>query len=94
MLTFVSFIFKLFDDNKYKKMKTAIQTGITYEQILALVKQLPKQKKIELSKELEEEGINTKLSELLNAFRTSELSLKTIDEEVETVRQQIYDSRK
>jgi predicted DNA-binding protein YlxM (UPF0122 family) len=75
-------------------MKTAIRTGITYEQILALVKQLPRQKKIELSKELEKEGINTKLLELLNNFRTSELSLKTIDEEVETVRQQIYDSRK
>jgi predicted DNA-binding protein YlxM (UPF0122 family) len=58
------------------------------------VKRLPKQQKIELTKELEKEGINTKLSELLNVFHTNELSLKTIDEEVEIVRQQIYDSRK
>jgi len=31
---------------------------------------------------------------LLNAFRTGELSLDTIDEEVEIVRQQIYDNKR
>jgi predicted DNA-binding protein YlxM (UPF0122 family) len=75
-------------------MKTALQVEITYEQILDLVKRLPAQQKIELTKELEKEGINTKLSELLNVFRTNDLSLKTIDEEVEIVRQQMYDNRK
>lgn len=75
-------------------MKTAIQVDITFDQILALVKQLPERDKIKLSKELEKEGIESKLSELLKAFRTSDLSLKTIDEEVEIVRQQIYEGKK
>lgn len=77
-----------------KEMKTAIQVDITFDQILALVKQLPERDKIKLSKELEKEGIESKLSELLKTFRTSDLSLKTIDEEVEMVRQQIYERQK
>jgi predicted DNA-binding protein YlxM (UPF0122 family) len=75
-------------------MKTALQIDITFEQILSLVKQLSRQQKIELTKELEKEGIDTKLSELLKTFRTNELSLDTINEEVEIVRQQIYDEKK
>jgi predicted DNA-binding protein YlxM (UPF0122 family) len=75
-------------------MGTAMQINITYDQILSLVKQLPRQQKIELTKELEKESIDTQLSSLLNAFHTDELSLKTIDEEVEIVRQQIYDRKK
>jgi predicted DNA-binding protein YlxM (UPF0122 family) len=39
----------------------------------------------------ERDDIATQLSELLNTFRTDELSLDTINEEVETVRQQLYD---
>ncbi len=75
-------------------MKTALQVDISFDQILALVKQLPRQEKIQLTKELEKEGIETKLSELLKTFKTDELSLETIDEEVEIVRRQIYDSKK
>ncbi len=75
-------------------MKTALQVDITYDQVLALVKQLPKKEKIKLTKELEKEGIETKLSGLLKTFRTKDLSLKTISEEVEIVRQQIYGSQK
>jgi hypothetical protein len=60
--------------------------SLTYEQVLFLVRQLPRQQKIKLTKELEKEGIHTKLSELLKTFRTDELSLDTIDEEVEIVR--------
>ena len=75
-------------------MKTALQVDITYDQVLALVKQLPKKEKIKLTKELEKEGIETKLSGLLKTFRTKDLSLKTISEEVEIVRQQIYESQK
>ena len=74
-------------------MKTALQVDISFDQILALVKQLPRQEKIQLTKELEKEGIETKLSELLKTFKTDELSLETIDEEVEIVRQHIYDSK-
>jgi hypothetical protein len=75
-------------------MKTALQVDITYDQVLALVRQLPKREKIKLSKELEKEAIDSKLSELLKTFRTRELSLKTINEEVEIVRQKIYESQK
>ncbi len=75
-------------------MKTALQVDISFEQVLALVKQLPRQEKIKPTKELEKEGIETKLEELLNTFRTEELSIETIIEEVEIVRQQLYDSQK
>ena len=75
-------------------MRTALQVDITYDQILALVRQLPIKEKIKLTKELEKEGIETRLSGLLKSFRTKELSLNTINEEVEIVRQQMYDSKK
>jgi hypothetical protein len=75
-------------------MKPALQVEITYDQVLALVRQLPKKEKIKLTKELEKEGIESKLSGLLKTFRTKDLSLKTIDEEAEIVRQQIYESQK
>lgn len=75
-------------------MKTALQVDITFDQVLALVRQLPKQQKIKLTKELEKEGIDSKLTGLLKTFRNKELSLDTINEEVEIVRQQIYDSKK
>ena len=73
-------------------MRTALKIDITFDQVLALVKQLPTNEKIKLTKELEKEGIETKLSGLLKTFRTKELSLKAISEEVEIVRQQIYES--
>ena len=72
-------------------MKTALEVDLTFEQVLALVRQLPRQEKIKLTKELEKEAIETKLEGLLQTFRTEELSLDTINEEVEIVRQQIYD---
>ncbi|MVN22666.1 type II toxin-antitoxin system VapB15 family antitoxin [Mucilaginibacter arboris] len=75
-------------------MRTALEVDLTFDQVLALVKQLPKQEKIMLTKELEKEGIETKLSELLRTFRTTDLSLDIINEEVEIVRKQIYDSQK
>jgi len=75
-------------------MRTALQVDITFDQILALVRQLPTKEKIKLTKELEKDGIQTKLSVLLKTFRTKELSLETLKEEVEIVRQQIYESKK
>lgn len=74
-------------------MKTALQIDITFEQILSMVKQLPKQQKLKLTKELEKEAIDSKLSKILKPFKTNELDQKTIDEEVEIVRQEIYDKR-
>jgi len=75
-------------------MKTALQIEITFDQILSLVKQLPRRQKIKLTEELEKEVIDSKLSKLLNTFKTKELDLKTIDEEVEKVRKDIYDRQK
>ena len=79
---------------KDEKMRTALEVDLTYDQVLALVKQLPKKEKVMLTKELEKEGIETRLSDLLRTFQTENLSLNDINEEVEIVRQQIYDSRK
>ncbi len=75
-------------------MKAALQVEITFDRVLALVRQLPVKEKIRLSKELEKEGIETKLSGLLESFRTKELDLDAINNEVEIVRQQIHESRK
>lgn len=73
-------------------MKTAL-SEVTFDQILSLVKKLPQEEKIILSKELEKDGINSKLTKLLKTFRTKELSLSEITEEVESVRQEIYEKQ-
>lgn len=75
-------------------MKTALKIDLTFDQILSMIKQLPMQQKIELTKELEKEVIDSKLSRLLKTFKAKELDLKTITEEVESVRQEIYDRQK
>lgn len=75
-------------------MKTALQIDITFDQILSMVKQLPRQQKIKLTKELEKEAIDTKLSRLLKTFSTKVLDMDTITQEVESVRQEIYDQQK
>ena len=75
-------------------MKTAVQIDITFEQILSMVRQLPRQQKIKLTKELEKEAIDSKLSQLLKTFKTKELDIKTINEEVEIVRQEIYEKQR
>lgn len=75
-------------------MKTALQIDITFEQILSMVKQLPTQQKVKLSEELEKEAVNSKLSRLLKTFKTKDLDLKTINEEVESVRQEMYEKQK
>lgn len=74
-------------------MKTALQIDISFEQILSMVKKLPNQQKIRLTKELEKEAIDTKLSRLLKTFKTKDLDLRTITEEVESVRQEIYEKQ-
>ncbi len=75
-------------------MKAAINIDLSFDQVLTLVKQLPTRDKIKLTKELEKDGIETKLSRLLKTFRTNELSLDTINKEVEIVRQSIYEGQK
>ena len=63
---------------------------LKFEQILDLVRQLPKKEKMRLSKELEKELVESKLNSLLKAFKTDELDQSTIDEEVEIVRSELY----
>ena len=72
-------------------MKTALRIDLTFDQVLDMVKQLPLQQKIRLSKELEKETIDSMLTRLLESFRTDELDQNTIDEEVERVRQKLYE---
>jgi len=67
-----------------------INIEVGFSQILDLVRQLTKKEKIKLSKELEKEIIETKLSSLLKAFKTDELDQTTIDREVEIVRAELY----
>lgn len=50
------------------------------------MRQLTKKEKIRLSKELEREMIDVKLTSLLKAFKTDDLDQDTIDSEVEIVR--------
>lgn len=67
------------------------QLGLTFDQILSLVKQLPDTEKLKLSQELEKELRSQKLTQLLESFQTDELSPETITEEVESVRAELYD---
>ena len=61
-----------------------------FDEILDLVKQLSKKEKIRLSKALEKEIIDVKLTSLLKAFTTDDLDRETIDNEVEIVRTELY----
>lgn len=75
-------------------MKTALQVDVTFDQLLSMVRQLSRQQKLKLTKELEKEAIDSKLSRLLKTFRTKDLDLKTISREAESVRQEIYARQK
>lgn len=68
------------------------QLSISFEQILLLVRQLPHAEKQQLSQELEKELMSSKLTDLLNTFKTDELSLDFIAEEVEAVRGELHAS--
>jgi hypothetical protein len=72
-------------------MKTGTYNiDLGFNQILDLVRQLPKKEKIRLSKELEREIIDAKLTALLKIFKTDDLDQRTIDNEVESVRTELY----
>ncbi len=75
-------------------MKAALQIDLSFDQILSVVKQLPKQQQIKLTKALEQEAVETKLSRLLKTFKTKELDLDTITEEAEIVRAELYAKQK
>lgn len=67
--------------------------NLSFSQILELVKNLPGEQKIKISRELEKETIGSKLTELLSAFRTDKISMDEITSEVEQVRQGLHDKR-
>jgi len=72
-------------------MKTGAKNiNLDFDQILDLVKQLSKKEKLKLSKELERDIIGAKLTSLLKAFRTNDVTQDAIDKEVETVRTELY----
>ena len=72
-------------------IQKSYQATLNFDQILDLVKQLPRNDKIRLSKELEKDTLDQTLTQLLETFKTDELSHLTITEEVENVRTEIYE---
>ncbi len=64
--------------------------GLDFDQILDLVRQLPRKEKIRLSKELEKEIVDAKLTSLLKAFKTDDLDANTIQKEADIVRSNLY----
>ena len=68
--------------------------SLNYEQILELVKQLPKKERAKLSKELAKDAIDARLTRLLKSFSTDELTEEIINQEVENVRSEIYAGKK
>jgi hypothetical protein len=57
---------------------------------MQIVRQLPANDKIKLSKELEKDAVNSKLTKLLKSFRTNELTDEMITQECELVREKLY----
>ena len=68
----------------------AYKISLSYNQILDLVRQLPVKDKAKLSNELAKEATDKRLSRLLNAFKTDELTEDEISKEVEKARSEIY----
>ena len=76
---------------KFDTMKTeTYNIDLAFDQILDLVRQLPKKDKLRLSKELEREIVGVKLTALLKAFKADDLDQDTINKEVEIVRAELY----
>lgn len=73
-------------------MKTALsyQIQLNFRQIVQIVKRLPADDKIKLSKELEKDAINSKLTKLLKSFKTNDLTEDMINQECDIVREKLY----
>ena len=72
-------------------MTTAnLQISLNFNQVLEIVQKLSDQEKLELNQVLTKDLINKKLTGFLEDFKTDELSLELINQEVETVRSEIY----
>jgi len=68
----------------------AFKISLTYNQVLDLVRQMPGKDKARLSNELAKEAADKRLSKLLSAFKTNELTEDEINKEVEKARSEIY----
>jgi hypothetical protein len=72
-------------------MTTAnLRISLNFNQVLEIVQQLSDQEKLQLNQVLTKDLINKKLTGFLEDFKTDELSLELINQEVETVRSEIY----
>ena len=72
-------------------MTTAnLQIALNFNQVLEIVQQLSDQEKLQLNQVLTKDLINKKLTGFLEDFKTDELSLELINQEVETVRSEMY----
>jgi hypothetical protein len=63
---------------------------LSFTQIKQLVLQLPEKDKIKISKELEKDGIHSRLTRLLNKFKTYKLTEEEILLECNNVREEHY----
>ncbi|MEX6779889.1 type II toxin-antitoxin system VapB15 family antitoxin [Limnospira fusiformis] len=72
---------------------TQYQPSLSFEQVLSLVKQLPEADKLKLSEALSKDLLDSKLTYLFQCFKTDELSLAEITQEVEAVRTEIQDEQ-
>ncbi|SFU04138.1 hypothetical protein SAMN04489724_3550 [Algoriphagus locisalis] len=74
-------------------MKTELQVDLSFEKILSIVKQLPRRQKVLLSRELEKELIDSKLTKLLKSFKANDLDDELLCKEIENVRQELYEGQ-
>lgn len=72
------------------KSTLSYQIQLDFSQIMQVVKQLPPNEKIKLSRELEKDAIDSKLTRLLKSFKTNDLSEEMITRESEIVREKLY----
>jgi len=79
-----------FDKKNDIMNSTSYKISLTFNQILDLVRQLPNRDKAKLSIELAKETTDKRLSRLLSAFRTDELTEEEINQEVEEARTELY----
>jgi len=69
---------------------SSYKINLTYNQVLDLVRQLPKKDKAKLSSELAKEAIDKRLTRILSSFAADDITQKEINQEVEEARTEIY----
>ena len=69
---------------------SSFKINLTYNQVLDLVRQLPKKDKAKLSNELAKETIDKRLTRILSSFAAEDITQKEINQEVEEARTEIY----